>query len=492
LRTMANVVESGEGFEIVEENKELIYNVKQVSFSGDEKRFMKDVEDRAIRDLDVTPADMESAKENKEALLGAIVKILDDVAAVKGAKASLTDDKKLGMAEQVANNMLGYGAIQPLLNDDALEEVMVIGTDVPVYVAHSSHGALPTNITFNSDEDIQRIIEKIGRFSGRKIDLANPLLDARLPDGSRVNATLKPASLDGSTITIRKFKAEALTIVNILKWETLSSEVASYLWLAVDGARVNPSNIIVSGGTGSGKTTTLNCLGLFIPQDDRVITIEDTAELQLPLPHKIRLETKPPNPEGKGALTFNELLINTLRMRPDRLILGEVRGEEAATLFVAMNTGHDGCFGTVHANNADETITRLTNAPMNVPLIMMPALQVIIMQNRISVAGKFKRRITEVAEVSGIEMDKVLLNRVYVHNPKTDVVESTGVPSKLLQDIAAKAGVSPKDMQVEMQKRQIILDYLLSKDITKLEDVYGWVQDYYKDPDAVLNKIQAG
>lgn len=491
---MANVVESGEGFEVIEEDGDLLYKVKQVSFSGDEKRFLKEVEDRAIRDLDVTPADVESAQENKDALLNAIVKLVDDVAAIKGKAAAgvLTAEKKLGMAEQIANNMLGYGAIQPLLNDDSLEEVMVIGTDVPVYVAHRKHGALPSNVVFDNDEDIQRIIERIGRFSGRKIDMANPLLDARLPDGSRVNATLKPASLDGSTITIRKFQAEALTIVNILKWKTLSPEVAAFLWLAVDGMRVKPSNMIVSGGTGSGKTTTLNCLGLFISKEDRVITIEDTAELQLPFPHKIRLETKPPNPEGKGALTFNELLINTLRMRPDRLILGEVRGEEAATLFVAMNTGHDGCFGTVHANNADETISRLTNAPMNVPLIMMPALQIIIMQNRISLGGKFVRRITEIAEVSGLEMDKVLLNRVYVHNPKTDVVESTGTPSKLIQDIAQKAGKTPKDVQLEMQKRQIVLEYLMSKDITKLEDVYTWVQDYYKNPDTILDKISKG
>lgn len=489
---MANVMESGELYEIIEEDGEVLYKVKQPTFSKDERAFMAQVEDRAIRDINITPTSAADAKEKRAALVKSVVKLMEDMLAMKGkgAAAGLADDKKVAMAEQIANDMLGYGAIDPLLRDDNLEEVMVIGINAPVYVAHRKRGSIPTNIVFEEDESIQRIIEKIGRFSGRKIDLANPLLDARLPDGSRVNATLRPASLDGSTITIRKFKAEALTIINIIKFGSMTSEVAAFLWLAVDGMGVRPSNVIVSGGTGSGKTTTLNCLGLFIPKEDRVITIEDTAELQLPLKHKIRLETKPPNVEGKGGLSFNQLLINTLRMRPDRLILGEVRGEEAATLFVAMNTGHDGCMGTVHANNADETITRLINPPMNVPVIMIPALDLIIMQNRISVGGKIKRTITEIAEVSGIEVDKVLLNRVYVFDPKADKVKPTGVPSKLKQEIAEKAGVEPKEVNVEMQKRQILLDYLVSKDIMKLHDVYGWIQDYYASADKVLEKIE--
>ncbi|MFQ5815885.1 MAG: CpaF family protein [Candidatus Hydrothermarchaeaceae archaeon] len=490
---MANVVLTGEGFEIVEDKGELVYNVKQqFKFSRDEKAFVNEVEDKAIRDIDITPTGMADARTKRGTLLSSIVKMIDEFIAFKGKGVigSLSEDKKNAMAEYIANNMLGYGVIDPLLDDDNLEEVMIIGVNSPVYVAHRKHGTMPTNIAFEDDEEIQRIIEKIGRFTGRKIDLANPLLDARLPDGSRVNATLRPASLDGSTVTIRKFKAEALTMINIIKFGTLSTGVASFLWMAVDGLGVRPSNVLVSGGTGSGKTTTLNCLGLFVPKRDRVITIEDTAELQLPLAHKIRLETKPPNIEGKGGLNFNQLLINTLRMRPDRLILGEVRGEEAETLFVAMNTGHDGCMGTVHANSANETITRLINPPMNVPIIMMPALDLIIMQNRISVGGKIRRRITEIAEVSGIEMDKVLLNRIYVHDPKSDVVKDTGVPSRLTMEIAEKAGLEPKDVKVEMERRQIVLDYLVKKEITKLEEVYAWVQDYYLDEGKVLERIE--
>lgn len=491
-------VESGEAYEIVEEEGELVYKVKLPELNPADEQFIADVLDRTIKELSINLdaiSDQETRKgklrdEVLKMMLGEIDGLKSGVKKLEGFE--VPDNKKLAqMCEIIIDSMIGYGAIEPLLADDALEEVMVVGTNAPVYVAHRKHGTLPTNLVFEDDMCIQRIIERIGRFSGRKIDIANPLLDARLPDGSRVNATLRPASLDGSTITIRKFKAEALTMIDIIKFGTFSSEVAAFMWLAVDGMGVKPANVLVSGGTGSGKTTTLNCLGLFIPKRDRVITIEDTAELQLPLQHMIRLETKPPNVEGKGGLSFNQLLINTLRMRPDRLILGEVRGEEASTLFVAMNTGHDGCMGTAHANTANETVTRLINAPMNVPLIMIPAMDLIIMQNRISVGGKVGRRVTEIAEIAGTELDKVLLNKIYEHDPKDDKVKSTGTPSRLKQDIAKKGGISGEELNIELEKRAIVLDYLVSKNITKLEDVYKWIQDYYKDPDGVLERMKS-
>jgi len=467
---------------VTEKEGELVYNVSLAELNADETRVMAEIEDRAIKGIQV-----KLSRQEKDRLIEEILHIAADYAAQN--KLKIANEKLAGMAELIAYNMLGYGKLEPLLSDDNLEEVMVIGKKLPVYVVHRKQGAMPTNIIFNEDDEIQRVIEKIGRYSGRKIDVANPLLDARLPDGSRVNATLAPVSLDGSTITIRKFKAEALTIIDLIKFGTLSLQVAAFLWLAVEGMKTKPSNVLISGGTGSGKTTTLNCLSLLIPMKDRIITIEDTAELQLPMKHKIRLETKPTNVEGREGLSFNQLLINTLRMRPDRVVLGEIRGEEAATLFVAMNTGHDGCMGTVHANNAGETITRLINAPMNVPNIMIPALDLIVMQNRITIAGgKMKRRITEIAEIGGIEVDKVLLNRVYTYNPKLDVLE-TSAPSRLKQEIARRAGLSGEEINTELSRRELVFEYLVREDIRSLEEVYSWIQDYYKDPDKTLEKI---
>ncbi len=489
----AKVVESDERHEIVETDGELVYKVALPALSAQEKRFMSEIKDKAIKEINVAAGLEANTKARKAELAEEVLKKMVEYFEL-GARATkrveIPEEAKLkAMAQLIAQDMLGYGLLDTLLEDDALEEVMVIGVNVPVYVVHRKLGMMETNVVFEDDEEIQHVIDRMARYTGRKIDFANPLLDARLPDGSRINATLRPPSLDGSTITVRKFKKEALTIVDLLKFGTMSSDAASFLWLAVDGMGVKPSNVLVAGGTGSGKTTTLNCLGLFIPKRQRVITIEDTAELQLPMKHRIRLETKPPNVEGKGGLNFNQLLINTLRMRPDRIILGEVRGEEAATLFVAMNTGHDGCMGTVHANSASETITRLINPPMNVPQIMVPALDLIIMQNRVSVGGKIKRRITEITEVAGIEMDKVLLNRIYEHDPKSDQVRATGVPSKLKQTIAAKAGTSIEKLNTELEGRKILLDYLVKKDIRALQDVSRWIQEYYKTPEDVLALI---
>jgi flagellar protein FlaI len=286
-------------------------------------------------------------------------------------------------ADAVVKEMTGYGVIEPLLEDDKLEEIMIVGPKKPVYVFHVDYGMMTTNIIFFSDDGINDIIDKIARSLGRNVDISSPLLDARLPDGSRVNATVPPASIDGSTITIRKFREDPYTIVDLVNFKTLNLEVAAFLWCVVEGFGAKPANILISGGTGSGKTTTLNVLANFIPESDRILTIEDTAELNLPIKHVIRFEGKPPGLEGKGELSLEILTKNTLRMRPDRIIVGEIRHKEATTLFTAMNTGHDGCMGTVHANSAKETIVRLTSPPMEVPSLMLSGIDFIIIQKRL-------------------------------------------------------------------------------------------------------------
>ena len=283
--------------------------------------------------------------------------------------------------EKLFLDINGYGKINNLLHDDNLEEIMVIGSNKPVYVYHRTKGMMITDIIIKESE-IKQIIEKIATQIQRKIDKQTPILDARLPDGSRVNATIPPITPDGSTLTIRKFKKEPYTIFDLIKSKTLNTHLASFLWIAIEGLHILPSNLIISGGTSSGKTTTLNTLTSFIPPSERIITIEDTLELQLPHSHLIRTETRPPNIEGKGEVTMDLLLKNSLRQRPDRIIVGEVRSKEAITLFSALNTGHSG-MGTLHANSTKETITRLINEPMNVPNIMINSIDFIIIQKRI-------------------------------------------------------------------------------------------------------------
>ncbi len=388
--------------------------------------------------------------------------------------------------------MIGYGWLDPLVEDKMLEEIMVVATKKPVYVYHRKFGMCITNIIFDNDDEIVNIINRIARSVNRRIDQQSPLLDARLVDGSRVNATIPPISLDGPTLTIRLFSENPLTVTDLLRFGTMSSELAAFLWTAVDGYfGVKPQNCLVAGGTGSGKTTTLNSLAVFIPAKDRIITIEDTAELVLkPHEHWIRFETRPPNVEGKGEITMDDLVKNTLRMRPDRLIVGEVRGSEAETLFVAMNTGHDGCMGTLHANTAKETITRLTSPPMNVPKIMVPALDFILMQARVRHKTKgLVRRVIEVAEIAGMEGDTIQLNQTFKWNPKADVVNPSGVPSRVRQNMAEYAGITGDELNMEVKRRQAILEWLVKKGINSVERVGETVQTYYLDPDAFIEMI---
>ena len=313
-----------------------IYELRLPKLSKEEEALLKQVRERAITEIQIDPTLIPNYEERRKIFLREVKRML------KEAAPNFSEGRIEVLAELIVQTMLGYGLLDPLVRDDNLEEIMVIGTNKPVYVWHRRFYMCKTNIVFKEERDILNIIERIAREVGRRIDQQNPLLDARLPDGSRVNATLPPISLDGPTITIRKFKKDPLTIIDLIKYGTMNSDVAAFLWLLVDGLGVKPANILVAGGTGSGKTTTLNALAMFIPPSERVISIEDTAELQLPVEHWVRLETRPPNIEGKGEVTMDDLVKNTLRMRPDRIIVGEVRGPEARTMFTAMNTGHNG------------------------------------------------------------------------------------------------------------------------------------------------------
>ncbi|MCD7781358.1 MAG: CpaF family protein [Methanosphaera sp.] len=375
-------------------------------------------------------------------------------------------------------DLKGYGKIDALLDDDDLEEVMIIGDNLPVYVYHRSKGMMITDITLESNE-IRQIIEKIANSVDRKIDNQTPILDARLPDGSRVNATLPPVSTNGPTITIRKFKQDPLTIIDLIKSNTISVDLAGFLWTTIEGLGVKPSNIIIAGGTSSGKTTTLNTLTSFIPPYERIITIEDTLELQIPHQHIIQTETRPANIENKGEITMDLLLKNSLRQRPDRIIVGEVRSSEAITLFSALNTGHSG-IGTLHSNSSHETITRLTNAPMNVPSIMIQSIDFIIMQNRLHGSNDTViRRVTKVAEIVGSENNTIQLNKIFEYNSQSDKIEFSAINCNALNKIAKLKGVSYNDVVDEIKNRTKYLIEYMEKYDGDIDHVQSYINKYY-------------
>jgi pilus assembly protein CpaF len=334
--------------------------------------------------------------------------------ALEGANLVVSRAERDQMFNMLVADIFGYGPIQPLLDRDDISEVMVNGPS-QVYIEQKGKLRL-TNIKFVDDAQIMQVIERIVAPLGRRIDEASPMVDARLPDGSRVNAIIPPLSLIGPCLTIRKFRKDPLKIDDLIRYGSLTAEFAQLIRACV----IAKLNIIVSGGTGSGKTTMLNTLSSFIPADDRIVTIEDAAELQLQQPHVVRLEKRPPNVEGKGEITIRDLMVNSLRMRPERIVVGEVRGGEALDMLQAMNTGHDGSLTTVHANTARDALNRIETmvlmSGIELPLRairqqMAAAVDMIIQIQRMRDGS---RRVIQCAEVLGMEGDTLVMQDIFV------------------------------------------------------------------------------
>lgn len=354
-----------------------------------------------------------------EQLKGIVIERLEELLAE--TQIPLTGDERRELVNRLTEDVLGYGPVQQFLEDPAITEVMVNGTD-QIYVERD--GRLePTGRRFQSVEHVRRVIDRIVSEVGRRIDEASPMVDARLPDGSRVNAVVPPLSVDGPMLTIRKFSAVPFGVDDLIGFRTLTPRLAAFLDACVR-AKVG---ILVSGGTGSGKTTLLNVLSGFLPHDERLITIEDAVELRLRQQHVIRLESRPPNIEGKGEVTIRDLVRNALRMRPDRIIVGEVRGAEALDMLQAMNTGHEGSLTTLHANSPRDALARIETmvlmAGMELPLQAIreqvaSAIDLVIHVSRLSDGT---RRITHVSEVTGMEGTVVQLNDLYVFPEHTEM-----------------------------------------------------------------------
>jgi pilus assembly protein CpaF len=328
-------------------------------------------------------------------------------------KLNLPESIKQQVVHDVKNELLGYGPIQPLLDDDTITEVMVNG---PKKVYIEKKGQLSrTAVTFEDNAHVQRIIDRIILPLGRRIDADSPTVDARLPDGSRVNAVIPPVAIDGPALTVRKFDKEKLQVQQLVDLGSITPQMAEFLRVCV----ISRLNIVISGGTGSGKTTLLNVLSGYIPEEERIITIEDAAELQLQQEHVVRMETKVANIEGKGTVTIRDLVRNSLRMRPDRIVIGECRAGEALDMLQAMNTGHDGSLTTVHSNSPRDAISRLETlvlmAGVDLPLKVVrqqisAAVDLIVQVSRLKDGT---RKVTSVTEVAGMEGDTVVLSDIF-------------------------------------------------------------------------------
>lgn len=471
-------------------NNKLIkqYDVMKQNYSPEEKILLDEIRENLV---DLAISSGESFQPNEDKLLNDIKVFLFNRLSGENQNIKLTNEYLDRLSHKLLRDIVGYGKIDSLIQDDDLEEIMIIGIDKPVYVYHRKYGMMKTNLKYSDEQELLDLIDSMARQINRRIDKESPILDGRLSDGSRINATIPPVSADGPSLTIRKFKKDPLTIIDLINFKTISLELAAFLWMCIDGYGVKSANAIISGGTSSGKTTTLNALSSFINPKERIITIEDTLELQIPHEHVIRMETRPSNVENKGELNMNDLVKNSLRQRPDRIIVGEVRAEEAITLFTALNTGHSG-FGTLHSNSARETITRLTTEPMSVPKIMIQAIDFIVMQKRIyTPSGVSFRRISEVAEVVGIENGVVQLNKIFEWNPENDTIENVSVSSKTLSQIAALSGRSLYEINKEIENRELVLKHMVNHNLHTVNEVNAVLEIYYAEPQKVLNRIIA-
>jgi pilus assembly protein CpaF len=365
------------------------------------------VHNRLFETLDVSRLESLEANMASSKVTQAITEILNEEGRL------LTETDRARLVEEIKNELLGLGPLEPLLWDEDVNDILVNGPN-QVYVERQGKLYL-TDIRFNDDQHLMLIIDRIVSQVGRRVDEASPMVDARLPDGSRINAIIPPLALDGPTLSIRRFGKRRFTIDDLVEKETLTTDMVEFIQ-AVVRARLN---LLVCGGTGSGKTTMLNCMSAFVPVDERIVTIEDSAELLLQQPHVVRLETRPPNVEGKGEVTQRELVKNCLRMRPDRIIVGEVRGAEVLDMLQAMSTGHDGSICTVHSNTARDALQRLEMMMLlsgaSIPQKAMrqqisSAINMIVHVSRLSDGT---RKLMKIAEVTGMEGDVVMMQDLF-------------------------------------------------------------------------------
>lgn len=376
---------------------------------------------------------------------------------------------------------IGLGEVEILMSDPKLEEIAINGAGQHVWVYHRQHNWLRTNIIIDSEEQIKYFSSTIGRRVGRQISVLEPLLDVVINVGDRVNATLMPISNEGNTITIRKFSAKPWTIYDFLTAKTISAEAAAHIWHAMQ----YELSCLIAGGTASGKTSMLNILSTFIPPNQRIVSIEDTREIKLPsYLHVVPMLTRLKNAEGRGEVSMLKLLQNSLRMRPDRILVGEIRRPaEAEVLFEAIHTGHS-VYATIHANTAEETVTRLTNPPINVPKILIPALSLIIVQYRNRRSGK--RRTFQIAEVT----EKGDANVLFQYNATKDKLETANTSKSFYKTLQTFTGDSLKKIKEQIKEKEKVLNYIVKKKITEMDDISQLMAEYYEDPKAMMKKIQ--
>jgi len=467
-------------------SQKTLYKIIEPTLQAEEKILLKEIKELLMEEVNVNLKDIET-KEKAEAYLEEQTKEI-----IKKYLMNVPHKAIDKLVYYIKRDFIGYGKIDALMNDHLIEDISEDGINIPIYVWHRVYESLPTNIKFSNEAELNSFVIRLAYLSERNISLASPILDASLPDGSRIQLTYgSEVTRRGSTFTIRRFRVDPLTISDLIAFNTISAEIAAYLWYVIE----HRASILVAGGVAAGKTTMLNCLSMFIKPEMKIVSVEDTQELNLPhqnwIPSVVRIGFGHDSRKG-GSINLFHLLKAAVRQRPDYIIVGEVRGEEAYTLFQAMATGHLG-MSTMHAESVEAVINRLESEPMNIPKPLISMIDVIMIVARTEIEGKPARRAITTTEV--LELDKktkmIQTEEIFGWDSKKDKFSFSG-RGGFLENCMTKNGVSDKEVKFELNRRKVVLDWMVHERIRRYTEVADVIRDYYINPKRVYQKARVG
>jgi len=466
--------------------QKIMYEIIEPTLKKDEEERLKEIKTVLIDEVNVNLKEIET-KQKAENYLKEKAK-----ETIKKYRIKVPPEAIDKLTYYIIRDFIGYGKIDPLMKDHLIEDISADGTNIPIYVWHRMHESLPTNIIFKEEAELNSFVIRMAYLAGKNISIASPILDGSLPDGSRIQLTYgSEVTRKGSTFTIRRFKVDPLTISDLIAFNTLSSEMAAYLWYIIE----NRASVIVAGGVAAGKTTMLNCLSMFIKPEMKIVSVEDTHELNLPhenwIPSVVRLGFGHEDKKG-GSITLFDLLKAAVRQRPDYIIVGEVRGEEAYTLFQAMATGHLG-MSTLHAESVEAVINRLESEPMNIPKPLISMIDVVMVIARTEMEGKPARRATTTTEVLELDQEtkRIPTEEVFKWNPIEDNFVFSGY-SNILEGHMKKLGVTKGKVKRELNRRRNVLEWMVHEGIRRYTDVANVIREYYANPKRVYQKARVG
>ncbi|MDH5595912.1 MAG: type II/IV secretion system ATPase subunit [Candidatus Bathyarchaeota archaeon] len=466
--------------------QKMLYEVIEPTLLEEEETQLKEIKALLMEEITVNFKDLETRERAEEYLKHKVREV------IKGYHLKIAEEAIDKFMYYIVRDFIGYGKIDPVMKDHLIEDISADGVNIPIYIWHREYESLPTNIIYKNVNELNSFIIRLAYLAKKNVSIASPMLDASLPDGSRIQLTYgAEVTRRGSTFTIRRFRANPLTISDLISFNTLSSDLAAYFWYAIE----NRASILVAGGVASGKTTTLNCLSMFIKPELKIVSVEDTAELNLPHENWIPSIVRPGflyEQKATGAITLFDLLKAAVRQRPDYIIVGEVRGEEAYTLFQAMATGHLG-MSTVHAESVDAVIHRLESEPMSIPRPLLSMIDVVMIQLRTEIEGKPSRRALTVTEMVALDpkTKELLTNDVYRWDAKHDAFLYSG-RSYILERNMKKLGLNTKEIQEEIHRRKTVLEWMVGNKIRRYTDVAAVIREYYANPIRIYRKARMG